>query len=152
MIIYVSSMMLLFINNFIYKDECFIFIRIYALLNLKKCITQCINFVTHPQCCCYRTDNTENNFYKGVAFNDVIWRPSTSKWDKAVYSEPTLLPRKAKKSRYNLKKSSVSSNHGAAEVMRTTGTTITQKKELQKNYFMDKLPFLCGHLPVLKTG
>lgn len=72
---------------------------------------------------------------KGVALNDMIWRPSTSKWDKAVYSEPTLLPRKAKKSRYNLKKSSVSSNHGAAEVMRTTGTTITQKKGASEKLF-----------------
>ena len=54
------------------------------------------------------------------------------KCDEAVCSKPILLSRITKKCRYNLKKSSVSSDQGAAEVMKTTGTKITKKKKKKK--------------------
>ena len=73
------------------------------------------------------------------------------KCDEAVCSKPILLSRITKKCRYNLKKSSVSSDQGAAEVMKTTGTKITKKKkkeeeeeELQRNYLMDNYIFHVG--------
>lgn len=67
----------------------------------------------------------------------MIWGTFISKWDQAVCSKPTLLSRSTKNSRYNLKKSSVSRHHGAADVRRNRRAKITKKEEPQSNYQMD---------------